>query len=136
MNQPLLLDTCAAIFLVGKQLNPSAREALQDAGRNLLAVYVSPITAWELGMLVSRGRLALNMSPEAWFTRLIHGGLQLAELSPEIMIASSFLPGSNLRDPSDRIIVATARAHGYKLVTRDRPLLEYASQGHVNALAC
>src|ERR1700733_13820010 len=98
MNQPLLLDSSAAICLVGKQLNPSAREALQDAGRNLVAVYVSPITAWELGMLVSRGRLVINMSPEAWFTRLIRGGLQLAELSPEILISSSFLPGSNLRD--------------------------------------
>jgi PIN domain nuclease of toxin-antitoxin system len=136
MKQPLLLDTCAAIFLVKKQLNPSAQEAVKDAGRNLVAVYVSPITAWELGMLVSRGRLAINMSPEAWFTRLILGGLQLAELSPEILISSSFLPNSNLRDPSDRIIAATARTHGYRLVTRDRPLLEYASQGHLSALAC
>ena len=136
MNQPLLLDTCAAIFLVGKQLNPPAQEALREAALSRIAIYVSPITAWELGMLVSRGRLALNMSPEAWFSRLTLGGLHLAELSPEILIASSFLPGSSLRDPSDRIIAATARTQGYKLITRDRPLLDYASQGHLNALAC
>jgi PIN domain nuclease of toxin-antitoxin system len=136
MNQPLLLDTCAAILLVRKQLNPSAREAVQDAGRNLVAVYVSPITAWELGRLVSRGRLVINMSPEAWFSRLIRGGLQLAEMSPEVLIASSFLPSSNLRDPSDRIIAATARTYGYRLMTRDRPLLEYSASGHLSAIAC
>jgi hypothetical protein len=29
-----------------------------------------------------------------------------------------------------------ARELGYMLVTRDRPLLRYAEQGHIRALAC
>jgi PIN domain nuclease of toxin-antitoxin system len=136
MTQPLLLDTCAAIFMVAKQLNPVGRAALEEAERDGTAIYLSPITAWEIGLLVARGRLVMTMSPMAWFSRLIRSGLQLADMSPELLIASSFLPGANLRDPADRIIAATARAHGYRLVTRDQPLLEYASRGHLNALAC
>jgi PIN domain nuclease of toxin-antitoxin system len=40
------------------------------------------------------------------------------------------------RDPADRIIAATARAFDMTLVTRDRPLLDYADAGHLKALAC
>ena len=62
--------------------------------------------------------------------------MELAELSPQILIASSFLPGDPPGDPADRILAATAREYGYTLVTRDRPLLDYAKQGHLQALAC
>jgi PIN domain nuclease of toxin-antitoxin system len=36
----------------------------------------------------------------------------------------------------DRIMIATARAGGYPLVTRDKHLLAYADEGHMTALAC
>jgi PIN domain nuclease of toxin-antitoxin system len=100
-------------------------------------IYVSPITAWELGLLVSRGRLKLLMPPERWFFRVLQApGLRLAEMRPELMIASSFLPGRPPRDPADRILAATAREFDFTLVTRDRPLLDYAEQGYMRALAC
>jgi PIN domain nuclease of toxin-antitoxin system len=60
----------------------------------------------------------------------------LADISVKILIASSFLPGTPPRDPADRIIAATAREHGYQLVTRDGLLLDYAAEGHIQALAC
>jgi PIN domain nuclease of toxin-antitoxin system len=75
--------------------------------------------------------------PQSWFERLqTTEGIALAELSPQILMASSFLPGVPPRDPADRILAATAREYGYTLVTRDRPLLAYAEQGHLRALAC
>jgi PIN domain nuclease of toxin-antitoxin system len=52
------------------------------------------------------------------------------------LIASSFLPGKPPRDPADRIIAATARDLGATLVTRDRALLDYGSQGHIAVLEC
>jgi PIN domain nuclease of toxin-antitoxin system len=57
-------------------------------------------------------------------------------MPPELLIASSFLPGIPPRDPADRILAATAREYGYVLVTRDRPLLDYSEQGHIQELAC
>ena len=63
-------------------------------------------------------------------------GLELAELSPDVLVGSSFLPGPALRDPADRIIAATARMFGYRLMTRDRPLLEFAESGQAAAIPC
>jgi len=44
------------------------------------------------------------------------------------------VPGNMHRDPSDRILVATAREHGLTLLTRDRDLLAYRRKGHLNVL--
>ena len=96
------------------------------------STYISPITAWEVGMLASRGRLQLLIRPERWFANLFDApGVRLADLSPDLLIASSYLPGTPPRDPTDRIIAATARELGATLVTRDRALLEYGEAGHI-----
>ena len=126
--QPLLLDTCAVIWLTEKaRLAPAAVEALRvNAG----ATYISPITAWEVGMLAARGRLQLLIRPERWFGNLFDvPGVRLADMSPELLIASSYLPGKPPRDPTDRIIAATARELGATLITRDRALLDYGEEG-------
>jgi PIN domain nuclease of toxin-antitoxin system len=135
---PLLLDTCATIWLAEAQpLAEEARPVLEEAYESGIPVYVSPITAWEIGILVSRRRLSLLINPETWFARLFDVlSFRLSAMSPEVLIASSFLPGSPPRDPADRIMAATARELGYMLVTRDRSLLRYAEQGHIRALAC
>lgn len=138
MDAPLLLDTCAVIWVSEDQpVSSQAMNALDEAHLDGEPVYVSPITAWEVGLLVSRGRLALLLKPQLWFQRLLDvSNVRLADMSPDLLIASSFLPGTSPRDPADRIIAATAREYGYTLVTRDRPLLDYADQGHIRALAC
>jgi PIN domain nuclease of toxin-antitoxin system len=135
---PLLLDTCAAIWLAEDEpIAAPAAAALDEAARSGTTVFVSPMSAWELGLLVARGRITLSMAPDAWFRRLLSvPGVGLAGLPSETLIASSFLPGEPPRDPVDRILAATARAAGYQLVTRDRVLLDYAEQGHLTALAC
>jgi PIN domain nuclease of toxin-antitoxin system len=136
--QPLLLDTHAAIWIVRNDpLAPRATEALNSIQQAAGAVLVSAITAWEIGLLVSRRRLNLLMEPQRWFARLLSvPGMQLAELSPAILIASSFLPGTPPRDPADRIILATARDLGATLITRDRELLKYGGEGRVSTIAC
>ena len=88
-------------------------------------------------MLASRGRLQLLIKPERWFANLFDvPGVELAEMSPDLLIASSYLPGGPPKDPTDRIIAATARELGATLMTRDRALLEYGKQGHVAVLEC
>jgi PIN domain nuclease of toxin-antitoxin system len=135
---PLLLDTCAAIWISEEQ--PLAAEALTAVDRSYRraqVIYVSPISAWEIGLLVARGRLTSPMSAQRWFARLLDApGVRLADMSPDVLIASSFLPGAPPRDPADRILAATAREYGYRLVTRDAPLLAYARQGHLQTVVC
>ena len=138
MNIPLLLDTCAVIWVAGAQLIArEARDAIAGALEADEPVFVSPISAWEIGLLAQRGRISLQMSPEKWFERFLEApGVYLADMAPNVLIASSFLPGAHPKDPADRIIAATAREYGYRIVTRDRRLLAYAELGHCLALVC
>lgn len=138
MADRLLLDTCATLWLMeGADLSPAALSAIDAVTASGVDCYVSPITAWEVGLLAARGRYLFTMSPARWFARLTAlAGIALAELSPEVLIASSFLPGEPPGDPADRMIIATAREHALTIVTRDRRILAYAEAGHVAALPC
>lgn len=136
--QPLVWDTCTAIWIYEKaKLAQTAIDALAAAHRKGVPSYISPITAWEVGMLVSHQRLQLLIRPERWFANLFDvPGVQLADMSPDLLITSSFLPGKPPRDPIDRIIIATARELGATLITRDRALINYGEQGHIAVVAC
>lgn len=138
-DAPLLLDTCAALWLTTAEigLKPAAQEAIVRADEAGQPIYLSPITAWEVGQLVARGRYALSTHPQHWFEALLDSGLDLAPMTPEILVGASFLPVSEgLRDPADRIMASTARSLGFTLMTRDKPLLDYAGAGHIKAVSC
>ena len=138
VSDPVLLDTCAAIWLMdGAPMSQAARDAIRAAQRAHAGVFVSPITGWEIGTLVAKGRIQLNRSPEVWFDTLLGlPGVRLAALSPAVLIASCALPGTPPRDPADRMIAATARAFGYTVITRDGELVPYGAAGHVAVVAC
>ncbi|MBI1328446.1 MAG: PIN domain-containing protein [Alphaproteobacteria bacterium] len=138
MKEPLLLDTCAALRILG---NEKIRKEAEDAINATLvsgeAIRVSPITAWEVGMLAAKGRFKSIYAPQKWFERLLGvPGVQLAEMPAEMLLQSSFLPGELHWDPADRIIAATAREFGLRVVTSDRALLAYGMAGHMLTLAC
>ncbi len=138
MNARLLLDTCAVIWVANDDpISRAARDALSRALQSDEPIYVSPISAWEIGMLAARGRIRLQMSAEKWFEYILDmPGVRLADMPTTLLIASSYLPGVTPNDPADRIIAATAREFGYRIVTRDRQLLAYAESGNCRALAC
>jgi len=138
VNAPLLLDTCAAIWIAeDAPLSDAAVAAMDEAFDARQPTYVSPITAWELGTLVARGQFKSILPPHRWFERLLKiQGFRLADMTPAILISSSFLPGEVLHDPADCILAATAREFGYTLLTRNPALLAYAKEGHLHAIAC
>ena len=135
---PVLLDTCAAIWLMNRApLSPASRAAIRAAQTANHGVYLSPFTAWEIGTLVAKGRLHLTLSPEVWFDSVLAlPGVRLAALTPQLLIGSTALPGTPPADPADRIIAATARLYSYRVITRGTKLLAYAAQGHILATAC
>jgi len=134
----ILLDTCAAIWLMGGEpISPESRKAIHSAAAAHIGVYVSPFTAREIGTLIAKQRLYLTLSAEVWFERLLAlPGVRLADLTPKILLDSTALPGSPPADPAYRIIAATARVQGHIVITRDKKLLDYAREGHIRAIAC
>ena len=83
-------------------------------------------------MLEAKGRIRLGSPCQQWVEEaLATPGLTLVPLTPEIALDSSRLPGDFHGDPADRIIVATARRLGARLLTRDEKLLAYGHGHHV-----
>jgi PIN domain nuclease of toxin-antitoxin system len=133
----ILLDTCAMLFVAnGTAVEDRAQREISEAaydGR----LYVSPMSAWEIGIGVAKNRLKLPLEPLDFFQRFLRVmKAQLSAVSPEILISSSNLPGRLHGDPMDRILISSARHLDMILVTRDQPILDYGSDGHLRTLAC
>jgi PIN domain nuclease of toxin-antitoxin system len=123
---PILLDTHAALWAFdGKLKREPARLVESAASRGELMV--SPITAWEIGLLVHKRRLTLALTVED-FVRVLFSlpGVVLAALTPSIAVAATALPEDASADPADRILIATAAAYGARFVTRNREIHAFA----------
>jgi PIN domain nuclease of toxin-antitoxin system len=136
-EQSLLLDTCAIIFS-----SEDAFLAAEVASQINIAstngqLFVSPISSWEIGKSVAGGRLVLAADPLNFFLRFLERtSANLCDMGPDVLVASSFLPGRIHKDPFDRILIETARRENLTLVTSDRAILAYGALGHVKTLAC
>jgi len=129
----IVLDTHIWVWWVhgDERLTRTQAEVIEANETDVIGV--SAISCWEIAKLVEYGRLELPCSLEEWFEdALIYPGIRLLELTPEIAIESTQLPGEFHRDPADQMIVATARVYGCPLVTSDGRLLEYP---HVETIA-
>ena len=137
MSGPFILGTCACLWLVSGELSAGALAAVTDALDVGVQTFVSPITALEVARLARKRRLKSPLSPQKWFRRLMNlPGIEMAEMSADVLIESALLPDYPDKNPYDRIIAATARENGYTVLTRDRTLLDYAEEGYLSALAC
>jgi PIN domain nuclease of toxin-antitoxin system len=134
----LLLDTHAAIWLMeGIELTEAVVGVIVQAGLDD-GVYVSPVSAWEIGLLATgKAKLSFAPDPLRWFAQLMSQPIiKPARFDGEIAIGAAFLPGDFHSDPADRLLVATARSMRVPLVTRDRKILAYGKTGHVEVLEC
>ncbi|MCC5807102.1 MAG: type II toxin-antitoxin system VapC family toxin [Opitutales bacterium] len=105
-----------------------ARAASMSGYRGLCII--SAISLWEVAMLESKGRLALEPSTEAWIQTNLAAPAILEPLSGAIAAESCRLPGFH-GDPADRIIVATARLLGVPLITADEKILRWNRERHL-----
>lgn len=129
----VVLDTHALIWLMqgSDRIGARSRELIAAAAQ-ADSVFVAAISAWEIAMLVAKGRLALDRDVGEWLdTALSLPGLRLAALDPLVAVDSTRLPGEVHGDPADRLIVATARRRAAMLITDDKLILQYGVAGHV-----
>lgn len=120
----VVLDTHVLIWHASEseKLSENARRTIESSDYCL----VSAISAWEIGMLVSKGRLSLNHDVSKWIK--IAGTLpkiQWVPVDTELAFASTCLPGDFHGDPADRIITATALSVGATLITADQRIQRY-----------
>ncbi len=128
----IVLDTHIWVWWVhgDERLTPAQVETIHANEADVIGV--SAISCWEVAKLVEGGRLELPCPLRVWFEQALnYPGIYLLELTPEIAIESTHLPGEFHRDPADQIIVATARVYSCPLVTADGRILKYP---HVTAI--
>jgi PIN domain nuclease of toxin-antitoxin system len=101
------------------RLSPHARSALDAADR----IGVCTISAWEIGMLAGRRRIALDRDVRQWVAHALAAErVEALPLTADVAVAASLLEDGFVGDPADRIIYATARARGALLATKDERL--------------
>ena len=123
----IVLDTHALVWWIAGDARLSRKAA--SAIRKELSggcVSIAAISAWEIGMLVAKGRLALGMNVDEWLeTVQAIPGVAVLPLTARVALDSTRLPGTFHGDPADRMIVATARAENSPLATADQRIRAY-----------
>ena len=130
----LLLDTHVWIWLAAGNpiISPSTRKAI-DKAREREHLLISPISVWEISMLVQRKRIVLEMDVTDWLKQWIElPGILIVEFSFEVALLSNRLPGVIHGDPADRILIASAYEENAVLVTADEKILNFGQEAFIS----
>lgn len=120
----ILLDTHAFIWLASSSRNFSAK-ARHLITANASRLHISVVSAWEISILVRKGRLELPLSPEQYVEEAVeHLSLLEIPLKREIVQRSVMLPDIH-NDPFDRVLVAECLANRFTLISADKLIAQY-----------
>ena len=97
------------------KLSHTAYEALRSADQ----ITISTITCWELAMLFAKGRLGLSTDAMTWILEAM-ARTHVKAIPLEIGPAIRAVEFTQLRDPADQQIVATALDLDVPLITKDK----------------
>jgi len=131
----VVLDTHTLIWWASNDssLSNAAKNKIDSTLSRGGEAIISCISAWEISMLIHKGRLVLSMDVEKWLDEVSQiDGIRFIPVDNEIGIKSTALPGDFHKDPADRIIIATARILSIPLITADEKIIEYA---HVKTIS-
>ena len=92
-------------------------EAIADAEKPAIA----GASLYELAWLIQRGRIEIAVTPKRFLGQIARR-FTVLPITAEVAGLAAGLPPDYPSDPMDRLIGATALAHGVPLVTRDRAI--------------
>jgi PIN domain nuclease of toxin-antitoxin system len=131
----ILLDTSVIIWFIEGSPQLGAQTRLRINGAATGQLCVCAMSFWEIGLLLSKRRLALTMSTADLAQSLEEDDrFRVVPVDSAIAIEAGTLPQGIHGDPGDRMLIATARLRACPLLTSDSKILAYAAQGHVQAI--
>ncbi|MSP62306.1 MAG: type II toxin-antitoxin system VapC family toxin [Myxococcales bacterium] len=120
----LLLDTSTFLWWIegGEPLSPPARAALSDPAND---VFLSAVSAWEIGVKHALGRLPLPEPPARYVPAQRKARrIEPLPLDEAAALHLTLLPRLH-RDPFDRMLICQAIVGGLTLVTPDPEIARY-----------
>ena len=121
----VLLDTCTFLWIVTSDpsLSQSARKLFSDPSND---VFLSSVSAWEIALKHSIGKLPLPRPPQ----ELVPDQRQRHEIQPLPLDETAVLFGAKLpelhKDPFDRMLICQAITGSLTLLTPDPLIKQYA----------
>jgi PIN domain nuclease of toxin-antitoxin system len=118
-----LLDTHTAIwFFTGDSLlSPVAGQIILDDTNQ---IYLSVISAWELTIKISLGKLRFPGDAVGFMEAAADNDITILPIEMPYFTVLKGLPFIH-RDPFDRLLVATAIVEGFTLITTDGNIAQY-----------
>lgn len=115
----IVLDTNALLAVLSRpgRLGKKTDRLLKSSK----AIFYLPISVFEIVIKNMLGKIQLNQPLSELLNQLYFGSLTYRV---EDALETYSLSGLIGHDPFDRMILATTKAHGAKLITSDRKLLE------------
>jgi PIN domain nuclease of toxin-antitoxin system len=128
----ILLDTHVVVWLTiePKKLPKAAGRLIAETRANSNGIAIADTTLWELAMLTTLGRIKPAI-PLGLYLRRVENMFEVIPITGAVAERSTQFSEKYPRDPSDRLIGATASVHGISLVTRDKAIIR---SGEVNCV--
>ena len=118
-----LLDTHAAIWFFDgdSALPPNVEQIIRNRTNS---IYLSMISAWELTIKISIGKLRFPGDVAGFMQVAQSNDITIIPIETAHLTILKELPFLH-RDPFDRLLIATTLAEGMTLITADKNIVQY-----------
>ena len=118
-----LLDTHTALWALCNKakLSETAKKVMGDVS---ITLCVSVVSAWEIAIKTSLGKLDFAGGSAQFYEKMRQNGIELLGIKDSHIKQVETLPFLH-RDPFDRLLVATAKVEGMSILTADKNIPKY-----------
>lgn len=122
----ILLDTNIFLWIAGNDdyLPTAAKKLIEESSNQ---IYLSSVSAWEIAIKWSKGRLGLPEKPHTLIENIIDtaGFVKVSVNFSDAHLVSELPVFENHKDPFDRLLIAQAINRGFSLMTSDKKFKQY-----------
>jgi PIN domain nuclease of toxin-antitoxin system len=125
-----LLDTHYVLWSLFEpnRISESIRTILENDQDTKL---ISGVNLWEISLKYSLGKLELGgANPTELLDKLLEAGFEIVDIEHRLLATYYQLPQKDdHKDPFDRLLIWQAIANGYTLLTQDKKIEQYRTDG-------
>ena len=93
--------------------------------------FISGVNLWEISLKYSLGKVDLGgINPRELLDKLLEAGFEVVDIEHRLLATYYQLPPKDdHKDPFDRLLIWQAIVNGYILITQDKKIVQYRTDG-------